>query len=64
LLAARHELLEALERVADATRLLQRMRSRLPQSKLSGADAPTFDILATPNTKQQRAFDLLQKIQL
>ena len=29
----------------------------------TGPDAPTFDILTTPNPKQQRALDLLQQIQ-
>jgi transposase len=28
----------------------------------AGPDAPTFEVLTTPNAKQQRAFDLLQKI--
>jgi hypothetical protein len=30
----------------------------------AGADAPTFDILTTPNAKQQRALELIQQIQL
>jgi transposase len=30
----------------------------------AGADAPTFNILTTPNAKQQRAFELLQQIVL
>jgi len=30
----------------------------------AGPDAPTFEVLTTPNSKQQRAFDLLQKIRL
>ena len=30
----------------------------------AGPDAPTFDILTTANPKQQRAFDLIQQIQL
>jgi transposase len=30
----------------------------------AGPDAPTFDILTTPNPKQQRALDLIQQIQL
>ena len=30
----------------------------------AGPDAPTFDILTTPNAKQQRAFELLQQIVL
>jgi len=29
----------------------------------TGPNAPTFDILTTPNPKQQRALDLLQQIQ-
>lgn len=28
----------------------------------AGADAPTFDLLTTPNPKQRRAFELIQKI--
>ena len=34
---------------------------RTPQA---GSDAPTFDIVTTPNAKQQRAFDLIQQIRL
>ncbi len=34
---------------------------RTPQA---GPDAPTFEILTTPNAKQQRAFELLQQIRL
>lgn len=30
----------------------------------AGADAPTFDQLTTPNPKQRRAFELIQKIRL
>jgi transposase len=30
----------------------------------AGADAPTFDLLTTPNSKQQRAFELIQKIRV
>lgn len=30
----------------------------------AGADAPTFEVLTTPNAKQQRALDLIQQIQL
>ena len=30
----------------------------------AGPDGPTFTILTTPNTKQQRAFALLQQIRL
>jgi transposase len=30
----------------------------------AGVDAPTFELLTTPNPKQQRAFELIQKIQL
>jgi hypothetical protein len=28
----------------------------------AGSDAPTFDVLTTPNAKQQRAFELIQKM--
>ena len=34
---------------------------RTPQA---GPDAPTFEVLTTPNSKQQRAFELLQQITL
>jgi len=34
---------------------------RTPQA---GPDAPTFEVLTTPNAKQQRAFELLQQIRL
>jgi transposase len=34
---------------------------RAPQA---GPQAPTFEVLTTPNAKQQRALDLIQKIQL
>lgn len=30
----------------------------------AGPDAPTFEVLTTPNAKQQRTFELLQKIRL
>lgn len=30
----------------------------------AGPDAPTFDVLTTPNAKQQRALELLQQIRL
>ena len=30
----------------------------------AGPDAPTFEILTTPNAKQQRALDLLEQIRL
>jgi hypothetical protein len=30
----------------------------------AGLDAPTFEVLTTPNPKQQRAFELLQQIRL
>ena len=30
----------------------------------AGAEAPTFDVLTTPNPKQQRALDLIQQIRL
>ena len=30
----------------------------------AGPDAPTFDVLTTPNAKQLRAFELLQKTRL
>ena len=30
----------------------------------AGSDVPTFEVLTTPNAKQQRAFELLQQIRL
>lgn len=30
----------------------------------AGTDAPTFDLLTTPNPKQRRAFELIQKIRV
>ena len=30
----------------------------------AGPDAPTFEVLTTPNAKQQQAFELLQQIRL
>jgi hypothetical protein len=30
----------------------------------AGPDASTFEVLTTPNTKQQRAFELLQQIRV
>jgi hypothetical protein len=30
----------------------------------AGPDAPTFEVLTTPNAKQQRALELLQQIRL
>ena len=30
----------------------------------AGPDAPTFEILTTPNAKQQRAFELINQIKL
>ena len=30
----------------------------------AGPEAPTFDVVTTPNPKQQRALELLQQIQL
>ena len=34
---------------------------RTPQA---GPDAPTFKVVTTPNAKQQRALDLIQRIRL
>ena len=34
---------------------------RTPQA---GPDAPTFEVVTTPNAKQQQAFELLQQIRL
>ena len=30
----------------------------------AGSDVPTFEVLTTPNAKQQRPFELLQQIRL
>ena len=30
----------------------------------AGPEAPTFEVLTTPNAKQQRAFELLRQIRL
>lgn len=30
----------------------------------AGTDAPTFEVLTTPNAKQQRAFELIRQIRL
>ena len=40
---------------------IERNTCRAPTA---GPDAPTFDVLTTPNAKQLRAFELLQKIRL
>ena len=40
---------------------LVRNTCRTPQA---GPDAPTFEVLTTPNAKQQRALELLQQIRL
>lgn len=34
------------------------------RTRNAGADAPTFELLTTPNPKQQRAFELVQKIRV
>ena len=34
------------------------------RTRNAGADAPTFELLPTPNPKQQRAFELVQKIRV
>jgi hypothetical protein len=34
------------------------------RTRSAGADAPTFELLTTPNPKQQRAFELVQKIRV
>ena len=34
------------------------------RTPIAGPDAPTFEVLTTPSASQQRAFDLLQQIQL
>jgi transposase len=34
------------------------------RTRNAGADAPTFELLTTPNSKQQRAFELVQKIRV
>ena len=34
------------------------------RTRNAGADVPTFELLTTPNPKQQRAFELIQKIRV
>jgi hypothetical protein len=36
-------------------------RVRAPNA---GPDAPTFEVLATPNARQQRALNLIQQVRL
>ena len=64
--AARHTLDDGTPAHSFATLLAElativRNTCRTPHA---GPDAPTFDILTTPNAKQQRAFELLQQIVL
>jgi len=64
--AARHTLDDGTPVHSFATLLeelatIVRNTCRTPQA---GSDAPTFDIVTTPNAKQQRAFDLIQQIRL
>jgi transposase len=64
--AARHTLDDGTPAHSFATLLeelatLVRNTCRTPNV---GLDAPTFEVLTTPNAKQQRAFELLQQIRL
>jgi transposase len=64
--AARHTLDDGTSAHSFSTLLAElgtiaRNTCRTPQA---GPDAPTFEVLTTPNAKQQRAFELLQQIQL
>jgi transposase len=64
--AARHTLEDGTPAHSFSTLLaelatLVRNTCRTPKA---GADAPTFQVLTTPNPKQQRAFELLQQIRV
>ena len=64
--AARHTLDDGTPVHSFATLMAElativRNTCRAPQA---GPDAPTFEVLTTPNAKQQRAFGLLQQIRL
>jgi transposase len=64
--AARHTLDDGTPAHSFATLLdelatIVRNTCRTPNA---GPDAPTFEVLTTPNAKQQRVFDLLQQIRL
>lgn len=64
--AARHALDDGTPAHSFATLMAElativRNTCRTPHA---GPDAPTFDVLTTPNAKQQRAFELLQQIRL
>jgi transposase len=64
--AARHTLDDGTPAHSFATLMAElativRNTCRTPQAR---PDAPTFEVLTTPNAKQQRAFELLQQIQL
>jgi transposase len=64
--AARHRLDDATPVHSFATLMAElativRNTCRTPRA---GLDAPTFEVLTTPNPKQQRAFELLQQIRL
>jgi transposase len=64
--AARHTLDDGTPVHSFATLLeelatIVRNTCRTPKA---GPDAPTFEVLTTPNAKQQRAFELLQQIRL
>jgi transposase len=64
--AARHTLDDGTPAHSFATLMAElativRNTCRTPQAR---PDAPTFEVLTTPNAKQQRAFELLQQIRL
>jgi len=64
--AARHTLDDGTSAHSFSTLLAElativRNTCRTPKA---GPDAPTFEVLTTPNTKQQRALELLQQIRL
>ena len=64
--AARHTLDDGTPAHSFATLMAElatvvRNTCRTPNA---GSDAPTFEVLTTPNAKQQRAFELLQQIRL
>jgi len=67
--AARHTLDDGTPAHSFATLLdelatIVRNTCRTPNPSNAGPDAPTFEVLTTPNAKQQRALELLQQIRL
>ena len=64
--ASRHTLEDDTPTHSFAT-LLAEMATRVRntcRTPHAGSEAPTFEVLTTPNAKQQRAFALIQRIQM